>query len=172
MTLSSPRLLLASILAAGSAAPALAPSALADGAIATHRIPAALANQAAAAVVAACAQQNYTETAVVVDADGVRIALLRGDGAGAHTLDSAFHKAYTAASFHADTSAIMKRAEGSPTLMNLLVKLPDLVAAGGGLVIKMGNETVGAIGASGAPGGDLDDACAKAGLDTIMAGLK
>ena len=155
------------LLAGLAAAPASA-----DGLLVTHRIPAALANEAAAEVVAACAKQNYTETAVIVDADGVRLAVLRGDRAGAHTLDSAFYKAYTAATFKSDTTAVSKRAETSPIVTNLLAKLPNLVNAGGGLVIKIDNEVLGGIGASGAPGGDLDDACAKAGLDKIMAGLK
>lgn len=151
---------------------AFAAPAQADGLINSHKIPAALANEAVAAVVDACAKQNYTETAVLVDADGVRLALLRGDGAGAHTLDSAFYKAYTAATFKSDTTAIFERAKTSPTVTNLATKLPNLVLAGGGLVIKMGNEVLGAIGASGAPGGDLDDACAKAGLDKIAPLLK
>jgi hypothetical protein len=60
----------------------------------THRIPAALAVVAASEVVAACARQGYYETAVVLDADGVTILALRGDGAGIHTLDSANDKAY------------------------------------------------------------------------------
>jgi uncharacterized protein GlcG (DUF336 family) len=55
----------------------------------THRLPAALAVEAASETVAACAKQGYHETAQVVDADGVVIATLRGDVAGAHTLDSA-----------------------------------------------------------------------------------
>ncbi len=144
----------------------------AEGLLATHKIPAALASEAAAEAVAACAKQNYAETAVVVDADGVRIALLRGDGAGAHTLDSAFYKAYTAASFKADSTAVAARAQGNPSLANLLGKLPNTVQAGGGLVIKSGNETIGAIGAAGAPGFELDDNCARAGLDKIRDRLK
>ena len=146
--------------------------AFADGLLVAHRIPAALANEAVAEVVAACAKQNYTETAVIVDVDGVRLAVLRGDRAGPHTLDSAFHKAYTAVTFKSDTTPLVKRAETTPIVANLLLKLPNLVQAGGGLVIKAGDEVIGGIGASGAPGGDLDDACAKAGLDKIMAGLK
>ena len=55
-----------------------------------HRISADLANQAVAAVVAKCASQGYAETGVLVDADGVQQAVLRGDRVGAHTLDSAF----------------------------------------------------------------------------------
>lgn len=144
----------------------------AEGLLTTHRILAALADEAVAEAVAACAKQDYAETAVVVDADGVRIAELRGDGAGAHTLDSAFYKAYTAASFKADSTAVAARAATNPTLANLLGKLPNTVNAGGGLVIKAGNEVVGAIGAAGAPGFQLDDNCARAGLDKIKDQLK
>jgi uncharacterized protein GlcG (DUF336 family) len=137
----------------------------------THRIPAALALEAVAEVVAECARQGYTETAVLVDVDGVRQAVLRGDRAGAHTLDSAFEKAYTAASFKADTSALVERAKTAP-IAPLLAKLPNTLLFGGGLVIKIGDEVIGAIGASGAPGADLDDGCARMGLDKIRDRLK
>ena len=141
-------------------------------ALSTHRIPAALALEAVSEAVAACEKQGYAETAAVVDADGVRQAVLRGDRAGPHTLDSAFEKAYTSASFKSDTSALVERAKTSPALISLLAKLPNTVQAGGGLVIKIDDEVVGAIGASGAPGADLDDACARAGLDKIRDRLK
>jgi uncharacterized protein GlcG (DUF336 family) len=70
----------------------------------THRIPAALAVEAASETVAACAKQGYSETTVVLDADGAIIAVVRGDGAGIHTIDSAHDKAYTSVSFKNDTS--------------------------------------------------------------------
>ena len=57
----------------------------------THRIPAALAVEAASETVAACAKQGYHETAQVVDADGVIIAVVRGDSTGAYTLDSSLY---------------------------------------------------------------------------------
>src|ERR1051326_7263360 len=76
--------------------------------LATHRIPAALALEAVGEAVAFCARQGYSETAVLVDADGVPQAVLRGDRAGAHTLDSATDKAYTSASFKSDTSALVE----------------------------------------------------------------
>jgi uncharacterized protein GlcG (DUF336 family) len=138
----------------------------------THRIPAALALEAVAAAVEACAKQGYAETAVLVDADGVPEALLRGDSGGAHSLDSATYKAYTSASFKANSSQVAARAAQTPSLAALLAKLPKLVASGGGVVIKMDKEVIGAIGAGGAPGGDLDEACAKAGLDKIRDRLK
>jgi uncharacterized protein GlcG (DUF336 family) len=137
----------------------------------TRRIPSDLANQAVAAVVAKCASQGYAETGALVDADGVQQAVLRGDRAGAHTLDSAYAKAYTAASFKTDTTALVERSKTVPVLTNLF-KLPHLLLLGGGIVIKVGDEVVGAIGAAGAPGGDLDDDCARAGLDKIKDHLK
>jgi uncharacterized protein GlcG (DUF336 family) len=149
----------------------LVSQAQAQGLLQTHRISADLANQAVAAAIAKCASQGYAETAVLVDADGVRQAVLRGDRAGAHTLDSAFAKAYTAASFKTDTSALVARSKTVPVLANLF-KLSHLLLLGGGVVIKLGDEAIGAIGAAGAPGGDLDDACARAGLDKIKGQLK
>ena len=146
----------------------LASQSYAQGLLPTHRIPAELAGQA----VTSCAGQGYAETAVVVDADGVRQAMLRGDRAGSHTLDSAYDKAYTAASFKTDTSALVDRSKSVPALANLFTQVPHLILLGGGLVIKVGDEVVGAIGAAGAPGANLDDACARAGLGKISDQLK
>ena len=133
------------------------------------RISAALANEAVGAAVASCAAQGYAETAVLVDTDGVVQASLRGDGAGIHTIDSAHDKAYTSVSFKADTMAMMDRAQ---QLNTLVTRLPHLLLAGGGVVIKSGQTVVAAIGASGAPGFQLDDACAKAGAQKIIERLK
>lgn len=132
----------------------------------THRLPASLAMEAASETVSACAKQGYQETALVLDADGATIVALRGDGAGVHTLDSARDKAYTAVSFKNDTIHLAERAKGEDSIAPL-AKLPHVMFFGGGVVIKLGGETIGAIGAAGAPGGKLDDACARAGLEKI-----
>jgi len=137
----------------------------------THRIPAALAIEAATETIAACARQGYRETAVVLDADGATIVAVRGDGAGIHTLDSAHDKAYTSVSFKNDTIALAERAKGEDSIAPL-AKLPHVMFFGGGIVIKLGDETIGAIGASGAPGAKLDDNCARAGLEKIRDRLK
>ena len=147
-------------------------AAAAEGLLATHRIPAELASQAVAEAVASCTKQGYAETAVLVDADGVRQAVLRGDRAGSHTLDSAYDKAYTAASFKTDTGALFERSKTVPGFANLFTQLPHLILLGGGIVIKVGDEVVGAIGAAGAPGANLDEACARAGLDKIRDQLR
>src|SRR5271156_3677541 len=128
----------------------------------THRLSAALAVEAASETVAACAKQGYHETAEVVDADGVVIATMRGDVAGAHTLDSALYKAYTAASFKSDTLALAERAKGEDSILPL-AKLPHIMFFGGGVPIKLGDELIGAIGAAGAPRGARGAAPAPAG---------
>ncbi|HUB94713.1 MAG TPA: heme-binding protein [Stellaceae bacterium] len=156
------------MLALGLTLAAAAPTRAAD-ILTLHRLSAALANEAVGAAVAACAKQGYAETVVIVDADGVRQAELRGDGAGIHTLDSANDKAYTSITFKTDTGALVGRAQQIGTLTS---KLPHLLLFQGGLVIKIGDEVVGAIGASGAPGGPLDEGCAKAGIDAIRDRLK
>ena len=157
--------LLAGALAAVAATPASAQ------ALSTHRIPAALALEAVGAAVEACKAQGYAETAVLVDASGTQQAVLRGDNAGAHSIDSAYGKAYTSASFKAPSGALAERLLASPSLTQLGL-LPHVLLVGGGLPIKIGNEVVGAIGAGGAPGADLDEACAKAGIDKIADRLK
>jgi uncharacterized protein GlcG (DUF336 family) len=144
----------------------------ADDVIVTHRLSAALASEAVTEAVASCARQSYNETAVLVDADGVRQAVLRGDRAGSHTLDSANDKAYTAATFKADTGALVERTKSAPGFAALFTQIPHLVLFGGGIVIKMGDEVIGAIGAAGAPGANLDEACARAGVDKIRDRLK
>jgi uncharacterized protein GlcG (DUF336 family) len=141
----------------------------AQGLVPAPRISAALAAEAVATAVASCAAQGYAETAVLVDTDGVTQAMVRGDGAGIHTIDSAHDKAYTSVTFKSDTMAMLDRAQA---LNSLVTRLPHMLLAGGGVVIKSGQTVVGAIGAGGAPGFQLDDACAKAGANRIADRLK
>jgi uncharacterized protein GlcG (DUF336 family) len=115
-----------------------------------------------------CAKQGYRETAVVLDADGAVIVALRGDGAGIHTLDSAHDKAYTAVSFKNDTLAMAERAKGEDSIAPL-AKLPHVMFFGGGVVIRLGDEV---IGASGRARAKLDDGCVRARLDKIRHQLK
>jgi len=158
--------------AAGALLVAIPLHARADGLLTTHRLSAALAADAARAVVESCAKQGYAETAVVTDADGLPQAVLRGDRTGAHTLNSANDKAYTAASFKADTVSLVERSKTAPGFTALFTQLPHLILLGGGVVIKLNDEVIGAIGAAGAPGGNLDDACARAGLESIRDRLR
>jgi len=79
-------------------APALAIGVRAQGLVTTQKLSAPLANELVGDAVASCAQKGYAVTAAVVDLDGIRQAILRGDGAPIHTLDNAYYKAYSAAS--------------------------------------------------------------------------
>jgi uncharacterized protein GlcG (DUF336 family) len=142
----------------------------------THRLSAALAAEAVGEAVATCAKQGYKVTAAIVDTDGVTQALLRGDGASMTTLPAARDKAYTAIMLGAPrnedtTGAIVQRIGQTPSAGGL-AKLPHVLLAQGGIRIKLGTEAIAAIGVGGAPGGDLDEACAKAGIDKISARLK
>ena len=158
------------VAAAGGLLLVVAPTAWADT-LQTHRIPASLALEAVGEAVGVCAKQGYRETVTLLDADGATIATLRGDGAGIHTLDSAHDKAYTSVSFKNDTLALAERAKGEDSIAPL-AKLPHVMFVGGGVVIKLNDEIIGSIGAAGAPGYKLDDACARAGLEKIRDRLK
>jgi uncharacterized protein GlcG (DUF336 family) len=130
-----------------------------------------LANQIAAAAVAACAANGYAVTATVVDRAGSVRAVQRADNAGPHTLGASQQKAFTSASAKAPTQAMMENAQKNPGAANL-VYIPGFLLLGGGVPVKVGNETIGAVGVGGAPGGHLDDQCANAALDKVKDWLK
>ncbi len=169
------RAVIPAVLAAGFAATNVAP-AFAQNVVASHRLSAGLAAEAVSQAVTSCAKQGYKITAAIIDFDGVDQAFLRGDGAMMTTLDAARDKAYTAlmlgAGRHEDSSGAVAQRMGNSPSAGGLAKLPHVLLAQGALVIRIGDEAVGAIGVGGAPGGDLDEACAKAGLDKISARLK
>ena len=149
-----------------SAAPASA-----QGLITEQRISAALVNEALAAAVATCVTNGNRITAVLVDIDGVRQGMLRGDGASIHTADSAFIKAYTAVTYREDTIILEEKLKNGQMSI-LQTKLPNVAVAGGGVAIKVNGATIGAIGVGGSPGGDKDTVCARAGIDKIRDRLK
>ncbi len=135
-------------------------------------LPLALANKAAAAAVEKCKQDGYKVSASVVDKAGLLRAFQRADGAGPHTVDSSRKKAYTAASLGRTTSELGELVVKMPHLQALGKMNENIIILGGGLPIQFGSEVVGGIGVGGAPGTQLDDACAQAGLDAIGAEKK
>lgn len=121
---------------------------------------------AAQAALASCRAQGYQVGVAVVDRSGLTQVFLRDRFAGAHTVDVATDKAWTAASFR--TSTLELAAESQPgKAMSGIRSTPRMLAVGGGVTIEAGGSILGAIGVSGAPGGDADDACAKAGVKAI-----
>ncbi len=97
---------------------------------------------------------------------GLTQVFLRDRFAGAHTVDVATNKAWTAASFRTSTLDLANESQpGKP--MSGIRSTPRMLAVGGGVVIKGGGSIDGGIGVSGAPGGEADDACARAGIKAI-----
>jgi uncharacterized protein GlcG (DUF336 family) len=129
-------------------------------------LPASLAAEAANAAIDSCQKQGYRVSVAVVDRAGVTRVLVRGDGAGPHTLDTSTRKAYTAATFKAPTTRVMENVNSNPAAAGLR-NVDRVLLVGGGLPIQAGNEVIGAIGVGGAPGGNLDEACAQARIDRI-----
>jgi uncharacterized protein GlcG (DUF336 family) len=130
-----------------------------------------LANQIAGATVAACSTAGYAVAVTVVDRAGGIRSVQRADGAGPHTLAASYDKAFTSASAKSNTLAMMEGAQKNAAAANL-VHIPGFLLLGGGVPIKVGAETIGAVGVGGAPGGHLDEQCAVAALDKFKDQLK
>jgi uncharacterized protein GlcG (DUF336 family) len=135
-----------------------------------RNISLAVANELALAVVQACAAKNFNVTATVVDRAGLIRAMLRGDKAGPHTIDSSRMKAYTSASARNTTTAMMENAEKNPAAKNIS-NITGLLLLGGGVPIRVGDDVIGAVGVGGAPGGHLDEECANAGIAAVQSKL-
>jgi uncharacterized protein GlcG (DUF336 family) len=126
----------------------------------------AAAQQAAQAALARCQKDGFTVAVAVVDRGGQPLAVLRDNLAGAHTTQTAINKAATAVSFRTDTTELAATTQAGKAQSGIR-QLPNVIAVGGGIMIRAKGSLVGGIGVSGAPGGDADDVCAKAGLASI-----
>ncbi|MGH6714271.1 MAG: GlcG/HbpS family heme-binding protein [Bradyrhizobium sp.] len=146
------------------------PCAAQDSLVTYKSLAPAIALELAQAAFANCQQRGYQVAVAVVDRFGVVQVILRDRFAGPHTPTTASGKAWTAATFRSSTSNLF--AISQPGMMQAGIRnLPGAVVIGGGLIVESGGSLVGAIGVSGAPGGDADEACAKAGVDAIQSKL-
>ena len=126
---------------------------------------------AAQAAFTRCQKDGYTVAVAVVDRSGHALALMRDPLAGAHTVPAAIGKASTAVSFRLDTTELARETQPARPQSGIR-ELPGVVALGGGMPIRAKGALVGGIGVSGAPGGDADDVCAKAGIAAISDALE
>jgi uncharacterized protein GlcG (DUF336 family) len=133
-------------------------------------IPAAMALTMAQVAIDTCRTNGYAVSVSVVGRAGEMILQVRGDGTGPHTVENSFRKAYTARTFRQPSGDFAKRLKENPLLP--LIHLTNVVAAQGALPIKAGDDVIGAVGVSGAPGGEKDEVCAKAGIDKVSDQLK
>ncbi|MSP49552.1 MAG: heme-binding protein [Alphaproteobacteria bacterium] len=130
----------------------------------------AIAKAVAEVALENCRGRGYNVSVVVVDRAGETLVALRADNAGPHTMENARRKAYTARTFRTATSAYAKRfADNEPTVRQQ-VTLPHVIAIPGGLPIRVGDDVIGGVGASGSPG--VDEPCVQAGLDKVADQLK
>ncbi|HKJ94099.1 MAG TPA: heme-binding protein [Gammaproteobacteria bacterium] len=123
---------------------------------------------AARAAVQQCRSDGYRVSAAVVDRSGVILAQLRATDAGVHTIDSSRKKAYTAASLGVPTGQLAAMMAKNPEIEGLRDMNDEILILGGGLPVKIDGRVVGGIGVGGAPGSSYDEACARAGLDTLV----
>src|SRR6185437_14356836 len=118
-----------------------------------------MARAMADASIAKCRSENYHVSVHILDSDGQPITSFRDDGSSEVNYDVSRRKAYTALMYRRPSSEMEKAwATMSPARI-----IPGTFGVGGGLPIKIGNDTIGAIGVGGAPGSDKDEACAAAG---------
>ena len=143
----------------------------ADGLVDVRQMTPEVAYKAARAALESCRAKGYSVGVAVVDRSGVAQVFLRDRFGGAHTVSTAISKAWTSASFRQSTLALaLETQPGKP--MSGIRDVPGVIAAGGGLPIEAAGAVVGAIGVSGAPGGEADEACAQAGIEAILADIE
>jgi len=122
--------------------------------------------KAATSALESCREAGYQVAVALVDRMGVLQVLIRDRFAGAHTPETARRKAWTAASFRTNTSDMLELTAAGEAQAGIR-HLANVAIIGGGVIIEAAGSLVGAIGVSGAPGGELDEQCAMAGIEAI-----
>jgi uncharacterized protein GlcG (DUF336 family) len=118
---------------------------------------------------AKCRADGYKVTVTVVDSGNVLKAFLRDDGAGNGTVEMGRMKANSVMAFGRPSGPPPNLPAGTPAPPPVL---PGTVNAQGGVPIKVGDQLIGAVSVSGAPGGEKDAACANAALAKVADKLK
>jgi uncharacterized protein GlcG (DUF336 family) len=117
-----------------------------------------------------CKAQGYAVSVAVVGREAQIIVQLRGDGSPPHSIENSYRRAYTALTYRQPSANVEKRVRADPG--DQLVRLDHIMPAQGGLPITVDGDTIGAVAVWGSPGGEKDEACARAGLDKAANILK
>ena len=141
----------------------------AQGIVTQKNITLELAQTIANAAIAQCRSMGYKISVTVVDREGLPLVMMRDDGAGLSTPEGSDRKAYTARAFSQPSADFVKRLQDRPDTVGSR-HYSRILALGGGLPIKVGDEIVGAVGVSGTPG--KDDDCSQAGINKVADQLK
>lgn len=131
----------------------------------------ALSLEAAQTAVRVCTANGHKVTVAVVDSAGVLKVLLSGDGASARSTLVAQRKTNTVLAYKQASAVTVEAAKTDAALAERLNTDPTLFARAGGQPLLSKGVLIGAIGVSGAPGGDKDDLCGLAGVAQIEARL-
>ncbi|HXD44480.1 MAG TPA: heme-binding protein [Pseudolabrys sp.] len=157
------RCLIALAVAAALSAPAAA-----EEAVVTYKSLAPdVAFDLARTALAQCRKDGFQVAVVVIDRFGQPLVVLRDRFAGLAAIQTATGKAWTAVNFSRDTSELLKLIRDGQLSADL-AHVPNAVMLTGGLIVKSGGSIIGGVGVAGAPGGDKDEACAKAGVAAIQ----
>ena len=114
-----------------------------------------------------CRKDGFQVAVVVIDRFGQPLVVLRDRYAGLGAIPIATSKAWTSVNFSRDSSEVVKAIQ-SGQMSAGLANAPNVIVLGGGLIVQAGGSIVGGIGVAGAPGGDKDEACAKAGVSAVQ----
>jgi uncharacterized protein GlcG (DUF336 family) len=112
-----------------------------------------------------CARTNVAITVAVVDRAGRVRVFISSDNPSPHNFELARRKAYTARTFGRPSLEWAERTKEGSDLVGQR-QLADVIPLGGGVPIKVGNETIGGVGVSGSSQ-QGDEACAKAGVAKV-----
>ena len=146
---------------------ALAPAHAAEGVITYKSLAPDVAFDLARSGLEQCRNDGYQVAVVVTDRFGVPLVELRDRYAPAAALDIAKGKAWTAVTFSRNTSDFVKAMKDG-TISAGLAGVPGVTPLAGGVIIEAGGSLLGAVGVAGAPGGEKDEVCAKAGLAAVQ----
>lgn len=137
----------------------------------THKdLSLAMATAIALQAVETCKTNGYNVSVHVLGRNAETLVALRHHAAGVNTFENSMKKAYTSRTFRIESGKFAENVGQNPVAGQLF--LANIVAARGALPIKIGEETIGSVGVSGAPGGDKDEVCAQAGIDKVKDQLK
>jgi uncharacterized protein GlcG (DUF336 family) len=142
----------------------------AQGLVTQRNMSLEMAKTIAEATLGECRAKGFHTAAVVVDRAGQVLVLLRDEQAPAEVAEMARRKAFTARMFRSTTLEFQKRTAADPALAPQR-NVADILALGGGVPIKVGNEIIGGAGSAGS-NQEMDDACAKAGIAKVADLLK
>ena len=141
----------------------------AQGVVMERNLSLAMAKTIAEGVISECKSKGFNVAAAVVDRAGQVMVILRPEQATAQQAEMARRKAYTARMFRTTTLEFQKRTAEGPNAAQR--QIADILALGGGVPIRIGDEVIGGVGSSGSSQ-EQDDACAKAGVAKVADLLK